>query len=115
MNFKHVSGALSILISCALFTQCAEKKETIFRHDIASGNTPWSAKPAGKPATQFTFAVIGDLNSGERAGVLEVAVEQLNLLRPEFILSIGDLVEGGTVDTLQLKKEYEHFDERVGK
>lgn len=115
MNLKLVMGALSILISCALFTQCAEKKQNLFRHDIASGNTPWSAEPVGKPAEQFTFAIIGDLNSGERAGVLEVAVEQLNLLRPEFILSIGDLVEGGTVDTLQLKKEYENFDERVGK
>jgi 3',5'-cyclic AMP phosphodiesterase CpdA len=115
MNFKLVSGTLMILISCFLFLRCTEKNLPLFRHDIASGKTPWSAEPAGKPAEQFTFAIIGDLNSGERAGVLEVAIQQLNLLRPEFILSIGDLVEGGTVDTLQLKKEYEHFDERVGK
>jgi hypothetical protein len=37
----------------------------------------------------------------------------MKLLRPDFIMSIGDLIEGGTEDTLQLKKEFDHFDERV--
>lgn len=86
-----------------------------FRHDMSNAHTPWSYEPKAQPGDRFSFAVIGDLNSGERAGVLEVAVEQINLLRPEFILSIGDLVEGGTEDTVQLKKEYDHFDERMSK
>ncbi len=94
---------------------CTNPRPSPFQHEIFPGNTPWSAEPAGKPEDHFTFAIIGDLNSGERAGVLEVAVEQINLLRPEFILSIGDLVEGGTEDTLQLKKEFDHFDERINK
>lgn len=91
---------------------CSQKQ---FVHDIRGSSTPWSYEPRSQGGDQFSFAVIGDLNSGERAGVLEVAVEQINLLRPEFILSIGDLVEGGTEDTVQLKKEYDHFDERMSK
>lgn len=115
MKLVSVRLALVCILMASVFSGCNEKPAAIFSHDIAIGNTPWSAEPNGKPADQFTFAIIGDLNSGERAGVLEVAVEQINLLRPEFILSIGDLVEGGTVDTTQLKREYDHFDERVGK
>ena len=108
---------LSILSATFVFltTQCQQKPTSRFDHDLTTQHTPWSGEPTGKPSDQFTFAIIGDLNSGERAGVLEVAVEQLNLLRPEFILSIGDLVEGGTEDTIQLTKEYDHFDERVSK
>ncbi len=91
---------------------CSPKQ---FKHDVVGLNTPWSFQPPSQPGDRFTFAVIGDLNSGERAGVLEVAVEQIKLLKPDFILSIGDLVEGGTEDTAQLKKEYDHFDERMRK
>lgn len=98
-----------------ILIQCAPKSATPFIHNLSKGSKPWSTEPMGKEVNQFTFAIIGDLNSGERPGVLEVAVEQINLLRPEFILSIGDLVEGGTEDTAQLKKEYDHFDDRISK
>lgn len=100
----------SVFVLCSL--GCSEKR---FKHDIVGNATPWSYEPTGRPDEQFSFAILGDLNSGERQGVLELAVEQINLLRPEFILSIGDLVEGGTEDTVQLRKEYDHYDERLSK
>jgi 3',5'-cyclic AMP phosphodiesterase CpdA len=109
--FLSLAG-MSIVL---LLGQCYQKPPSPFVQNLSVKNTPWTTEPTGKADDQFTFAIISDLNSGERAGVLEVAVEQINLLRPEFILSIGDLVEGGTEDTVQLKKEYDHFDERVGK
>lgn len=52
--------------------------------------------PAPPREDSFSFAIIGDLNSGEREHVLEVAAAQIQLLRPKFVLSIGDLVAGGT-------------------
>lgn len=94
---------------------CAPEKKSPFKHDLPSGPTPWSYEPAGAASTDFTFAIISDLYSGEREGVFEVAVAQLNLLRPEFILSIGDLIDGGTEDVEVLKKQFDHFDERVAK
>jgi len=106
---------LPFVLLTFVLIECNQKPSSPFHQYVASKATPWTSHPAGKPADQFTFAIIGDLNSGERAGVLEVAVEQINLLRPEFILSIGDLVEGGSEDTVQLKKEYDHFDERIEK
>lgn len=99
------------LLTIALLIGC--KNQDAFVHDIASGPTPWSMQPKAKASDRFTFAIISDLNSGEREGVFEVAVEQIKLLKPEFILSIGDLIEGGTEDTLQLKKELDHFDTRA--
>jgi 3',5'-cyclic AMP phosphodiesterase CpdA len=105
---------ICLLFGFFLLAMCTPKPGP-FVHELNTPNKPWTYEPTGEAEGQFTFAVIGDLNSGERAGVLEVAVEQLNLLRPEFILSIGDLVEGGTEDTVQLKQEYEFFDQRVSK
>lgn len=86
-----------------------------FQHDVKSKRTPWSYEPAKETPDGFAFAIISDLNSGERAGVFEVATEQINLLKPEFVLSIGDLIDGGTEDTVQLKKQFDSFDQRASK
>jgi 3',5'-cyclic AMP phosphodiesterase CpdA len=106
---------LTIGAAALLLYACQSKPSSPFVGAPLPENTPWTSPPQGRPGSQFSFAVIGDLNSGEREGVFEVAVEQMRLLRPEFILSIGDLVEGGTTDTTQLKKEYDFFDQRVAK
>lgn len=102
---------LSFFVLLLLFSACSQKAD--FRSDLSGNKTPWTGIPKGKKVDNFVFAVIGDLNSGERPAVFDVAVEQLKLLQPDLTLSIGDLIEGGTIDTVQLKKEYDHFDERV--
>lgn len=103
---KHIIPfVLFLLIGC--------QKESPFSYSIDSPTKPWTAEPTPKPDGDFTFAIISDLTGDERAGIFNVAVQQLKLLRPEFIMSVGDLIEGGTEDTLQLKKEYDYFDERV--
>jgi len=78
-----------------------------------AGNVTFSA-----PEETFDvvrFAVIADLTGGERDGVFDIAVEGLAALQPDFILSIGDLIEGGTEDITKLDKEWQHFSQRVEK
>ncbi|MBX2945512.1 MAG: metallophosphoesterase [Cyclobacteriaceae bacterium] len=106
---RHWIFALIVLLSCA-------KSPEPFKHEMNPGGTyPWTYKPVGKQTDDFSFAVIGDLHSGEREGIFEIAVEQLNLIRPDFILSVGDLVDGGTEDTVVLKQQFDHFDNRANK
>ena len=84
-----------------------------FRHDFAGGPVPWTDVPFDNDPDSFTFALFSDLTGGEREGVFAVAVEQLRLLRPELILSVGDLIEGGSEDRAQLAHEWESFDKRA--
>ncbi|MEQ9412338.1 MAG: hypothetical protein RIF39_00835, partial [Cyclobacteriaceae bacterium] len=83
----------TILLFVITLGSCQSPNENVqpFVHAINSGPTPWSYEPTGKTDGQFTFAIISDLNGGEREGIFEVAIEQINLLQPEFILSVGDL------------------------
>lgn len=90
-----------------------QNPQTPFSHTIHSPTKPWTSEPKPKPDEDFIFAIISDLTGDEREGIFNVAVQQLKLLRPEFIMSVGDLIEGGTEDTVQLKKEYDYFDARV--
>jgi hypothetical protein len=58
---------------------------------------------------EFQFAIVSDRTGGHRAKVFSRAVEQLNLMQPEFVLSVGDLIEGYTEDKEQLTKEWREF------
>ena len=86
-----------------------------FKHDITSGPTPWTSTNFELEEEDFTFAIISDLNGGEREGVYSTAVAQLNRLDPTFVLSVGDLIDGGTEDSLQLAKEWDSFDTQTSK
>lgn len=100
------------VLICVVFSSC---KENHFKHEIETEAKPWTQTPAPSADGQVMFAVIGDLNSGYRPGVIEIAAQQLSLLKPKFILSIGDLIEGGGEDSVKLKKQYDEFDARVAK
>ena len=104
--------AILSIIGCK---QQPEPVPEIFIHDIAEGPTPWTGDKFESTEDDFTFAIISDLNGGEREGVYNAAVKQLNQLDPTFVLSVGDLIDGGTEDSLQLKKEWDSFDNRTAK
>ena len=98
-----------------LLFSCKEKPQRTpnFEHDISSGPTPWTNDQFELEEEDFTFAIISDLNGGERPGVYSSAVDQLNRLDPTFVLSVGDLIDGGTEDSLQLAKEWDSFAKRT--
>ncbi len=85
-----------------------------FHHDIDSGPRPWTDRNFDDAEGKFTFAVFSDLTGGEREGVYDVAVAQLNLLRPEFVVNVGDLIEGDE-DRAEVDRQWDQFDARTGK
>ena len=45
--------------------------------------------------------------------MFDVALDELRLLRPTFILTIGDMIDGGTEDVPELKRQWDEFDARL--
>src|SRR5688572_5415699 len=66
-------------------------------------------------AEEFQFAVVSDRTGGHRANIFAQAVHKLNLLQPAFVLSVGDLIEGGKKTDAQYRKEWQEFDGFVAK
>jgi hypothetical protein len=104
---------LAPLPTLLLLASCSGPTPQTFLHDIATTATPWSHDRFDDQEGRFTFAIISDLNGGERERVFEVAVAQLSLLRPELILSVGDLIDGGSEDRAKLTREWDDFDARA--
>src|SRR5256885_15408684 len=51
-----------------------------------------------KDPQEFQFAIVSDRTGGHRANVFAQALEKLNLLQPEFVIAVGDLIEGAKKD-----------------
>ncbi len=63
----------------------------------------------------FQFAIVSDRTGGHRPEIFSQAVEKLNLLQPAFVLSVGDLIEGGKKADEKLAAEWKEFDGFVNK
>lgn len=79
---------------------------------VSKGTTsknPWNHLDFYNQAENFQFAIVTDRTGGERPGIFSVGIEKLNLLKPEFVMSVGDLIEGYTEDVDQLNREWDEF------
>jgi hypothetical protein len=92
LHVRFIPAMLSAAMLLAAASACAEG--TNFTHGL-SGQKPWTDKPFLDDPEEFHFAVIGDRTGGERPGFFGPAMDMLNLLRPEFVMSVGDLIEWG--------------------
>jgi hypothetical protein len=60
---------------------------------------------------EFQFVVISDNAGGARPRVFAKAMEMANLLQPEFVAHVGDLIEGYNDDKKQIRAWWQEIDE----
>jgi hypothetical protein len=58
---------------------------------------------------EFQFAIVSDRTGGHRPKVFSRAIDQLNLLQPEFVVSVGDLIEGYTEKKEEIAHQWREF------
>ena len=100
---KKITIALSLLVVSQLFASGKLTK-------IAGWN---GANP--KSDNAFDFIVISDRNGGALPGKWTQAITEINLLRPDFVISVGDLIDGYGTDVNELNREWDEFDELTRK
>lgn len=103
------SAASSVSISGARASSDARPKPRIVV-ELHAGATPWTHLDASNAKDTFRFAIVTDRTGGMRSGVFESAVTKLNLLQPEFVVSVGDLIDGYTEDRELLQRQWDEFD-----
>ena len=74
-----------------------------------AGPKPWSDKPLLDDPDRFQIAIMTDNTGGHRPGIWMKAVQRLNLLRPTFVMSVGDLIEGYSNDPEVVAGEWKEF------
>jgi hypothetical protein len=74
---------------------------------------PRTIKPFADQPENFQFVIVGDRTGGHRPGVFAHAIERINQLQPEFVVGVGDLIEGYKEDESELNREWDEFDDIV--
>jgi hypothetical protein len=89
------------------------QEQTVFSFDEAAlpDAKPWTSVDFKNDPQNFQFAIIGDRTGGANAqGTFETAMDQINLLQPEFVINVGDVIEGYSDDKAELNAEWDEVD-----
>src|SRR5262245_3333191 len=103
-----------LVISAAAFSG-GQRLATGELQILPEERNPWTNLRLNNDPADFQFAIVSDRTGGHRAGVFAQAVEQLNLLQPEFVVSVGDLIEGYSKDAEKLNQQWAEFQGYVSK
>ncbi len=63
----------------------------------------------------FSFVVVGDGTGWQASTDWPRTIERINLLKPDFVMSLGGLIEGETKDLADLAKQWDQFDAMIAK
>ena len=112
MNWKLWNYLWLVVFYC---TCCSPSKNTVRSIEIndSDGPNPWTNLNWNNKSENFQFVVVTDRTGGNRPGVFEQGVAKVNLLQPEFVMSVGDLIQGYTDDLEALNREWDEFDSFV--
>lgn len=105
--------SLTLLLSLLLIS-CSGCSRRI-KVDIDRGPNPWTHLDLRNDPANFQFAIVSDRNGSCRPGVFIEAVDKLNILQPEFVICVGDLIGGYTEDEVELDHQWDEFDSIVRK
>lgn len=120
MKSRAINGLL-LLVGLSLLGACHQQNTrttSAFHFDDAAlpEAKPWTSEDFKNDTDNFQFAVIGDRTGGaDRRGIFDRAMDQLNLLQPEFVINVGDLIEGYTNDRAKLAAQWDEADGMLSK
>jgi len=115
--YKRLSMAIfNVLLLAAVISQggCRSAAFHFDRADFPDAK-PWTSEDFMNNPEEFQFAIIGDRCGGANVeGTFKLAMGQLNLLQPEFVMSVGDLIEGYADSTDELVAMWEEVEGMTG-
>ncbi|GAB1452136.1 hypothetical protein MASR2M47_21920 [Draconibacterium sp.] len=104
---------LFFLMAASLFVvaACTPKKD--FKTDVDTKLKPWTNLEFYNNPDNFQFAIVGDRTGGMRPGIFEKGIEKINLVMPEFVMCVGDLIQGYTTDTAIIAQQWDEINQII--
>jgi|TARA_R100000501_G_scaffold5804_1_gene12881 hypothetical protein len=82
-------------------------------HLVAGNDLPVTETPLVQDDGRLRFVIVGDRTGGHRPGIFSRAMQQINLLQPEFVISVGDHIEGYTEDTAEIDRRWDEVETAI--
>ena len=103
---------LIILVLLVTLAGCRSEKPA-FQSSVPPGPSPWTNLNFKNDPDNFQFAIVADRTGGHRPGIFGQAVDKLNLLQPEFVMCVGDLIEGNCREQVEMDRQWDEFENLV--
>jgi serine/threonine-protein phosphatase CPPED1 len=114
-RFLLAIAAVVVLTAAVAFSNVVPPSVTSFLQVKVEDRNPWSNLRVNNDPEDFQFVIVSDRTGGHREKVFSRAVEQINLMQPEFVVSVGDLIEGYSDKPERLEAEWREFQGYVAK
>ncbi|MEM1441826.1 MAG: metallophosphoesterase [Verrucomicrobiota bacterium] len=113
--FASVFGLVFVGVSLA--EESGPEAEQEFSHRVETDKKPWTRREFRNDPQNFQFAIVTDRTGGMRRGVFPEAVHKVNELQPEFVITVGDLIPGGTrqKDEEEIQRQWDEFNGFIDK
>lgn len=110
--YKSLLTSFCLLLGSVLFAQESEDCGTRPKINIQlpEGATPWTNLALNNDPCLFQFAIVTDRTGGLRPGIFKEGIDRLNLLEPEFVMSVGDFIPGYTTDENEIDRQWDEFE-----
>ena len=105
-SYRQVYKFLTVLAVLFSITVAVNAETPHFPPRIPMVERPFSDDPG-----KFSFAIIGDKTGGgkDKWHVFDRTIAEINALKPDFAIMVGDLIEGYTTDLKQIESEWKEF------
>lgn len=104
----EITFFFTVFLVCANITIAQQRQ-----YGFSINNKPVTNLHFNDDTNKLQFAIISDLWGGNRPGVFEDAVDKLNLLQPQFVISVGDLIDGKKHDATLIGQQWRDFTAKV--
>ena len=112
MKLHAMTSCLIITIALLAITGCSHEH---FIGDTISDANPWTHLKMNNDPDNFQFAIFADRTGKYRPPVFSDAIRKTNHLQPEFVICVGDLVQGKEEDADVLIAQWDELDAEVEK
>lgn len=113
MNSRRRYAVLVMAIGAVCLSGCTGPRAGVGQPQGTNAAVQWTGRPFRNNPANFQFAVVCDRMGGGRPEVFKKAMQQANLLQPEFVVCVGDLIDGGIDNREVIKAQYDEMDSIV--
>jgi len=109
-----IAGLILIGTGCFFSADKSDLFYTVSTHPAQEPH-PWRGENLLNNPDHFQFVIVADRTGGSRPGIFEQVVEKVNLLQPEFVMSVGDQIDGYTQDLNLIETQWQGFFDLIAK
>jgi hypothetical protein len=111
---KSALCSIALAMSLGLASSAALADDFSYDKNALPNGKPWTSETFTAGPDNFQFVIIGDRTGGaNQEGTFDIAINQLKLLQPEFVINVGDMIEGYSDQKTELIAEWDEIDEKL--